>query len=456
MSHISAEFEKAFKEADVRGVYPKEIDDEVAYLIGRAFVDEFGYTKVLVARDMRLSSPALTEAFGRGVTDAGAQVVNLGLTTTPMLYFASATYNLPGAMVTASHSPKDYNGLKLVKAGAVSLTEKTGLGALRKRLIKGVYATTPTKPGRVTEKNVKALFTRYVTRGFKKAAPARTPSIVVDTGNGMGALLLPLLKNELGLSVTALFEELDGRFPNRGSNPTVPKNQTAVIKKLQTGGYDFGIALDGDADRIAFFDERGKYVNCAAIGALIAAHILPKHPQATFVYTVLTSQAYSETVKKYGGRLVAARVGHSFIKEVMRKRDAFFGCEHSGHFFFKDFFYTDSVMLTLRHVLVCYREAGVPFSELLAPYTTYTQTEDLMVHLDNPKDALLHMEQFAASLAPVSVVQRDGLVIDVGDVVVVVKPSVTESALNIMAEGKDAKRTKMVRDAFVAEARTLA
>lgn len=456
MSHFSAEFSKTFKEADIRGVYPREIDEEVVYCIARAFVEEYAHTKVLVARDMRLSSPQLHDAFIKGVTDAGATVVDLGLTTTPMLYFASATMKLPGVMITASHSPKDQNGLKLVQAGAVPLTAATGLNAIRRRLTRGQYATAPTKGGRVLTKDITAGYTRFVTAGIKKATVTPRRKVVVDTGNGMGALLIPLLEKHFNLEVTVLFPELDGRFPNRGSNPTVPKNQTSIIEALKRGGYDFGIAFDGDADRVAFFDEQGRYINCAAIGALIATELLRTHPKATCVYTVLTSRAYTEAVRSCGGRLVAARVGHSYIKQVMHKHDALFACEHSGHFFFKDFFYTDSVILALRYVLLCYNQAGVAFSALLAPHTRYVQTEDLMVPMGNPAAALADMERFATQCSPVSIKRRDGLVVDFGDVTVVVKPSVTESALNIVAEGMVAKRTLAVRNQFVAEARTLA
>lgn len=454
-SHPAADFKKAFKEADIRGVYPREIDEEVAYLIARAFVEEFTYKKLVVGRDMRLSSPHLRDAFVRGAIDAGASVVDIGLCTTPMLYFASATMKLPGVMITASHSPKDHNGLKLVFPDAAPLTEKTGLRAVRSRLTKGQFLPDAPRRGKVVEKDIMAAFARYVMKGYKTAKGAAQVRVVVDCGSGMGALLLPILTS-LGLDVTPLFAELDGRFPHRASNPTVPKNQKAIMAALKSGEYDFGIAFDGDADRVAFFNERGQYVNCGAIGGLIAEGLLPTHPHATFVGTVLTSRAYREAIAIHGGRYKEARVGHSYVKEVMHKVDALFACEHSGHFFFKEFFYTDSVILTVRAVLCAYRTAGVAFSALLSPYTQYYQTEDLMVEVRDEKKALAGMVAHAKTEKGAKTILRDGLTLDYGDVRVVVKPSVTETALNVIAEGIDKKRVISLRDAVVAKARLLA
>ncbi len=451
---LLADFTKAFKEADIRGVYPRELDDEVVYLIARAFVERGSYKKVVVGRDMRLSSPALREAFVRGAVDAGAGVVDIGLCTTPMLYFASATLKLPGVMITASHSPKDHNGLKLVAAGAVPLTSRTGLDAILKCLQHGRFLSAARRPGKIVHKEVAAAFGRFVLKSHR-TPPAATPlRVVVDCGSGMGALLLPLLPR-LGLTVTPLFAELDGTFPHRGSNPTVPKNQQAIVAELKKGGYDFGIAFDGDADRIAFFDETGHYVNCGAIGALIAERLLSTHPKATCVGTVLTSRAYREAVVGAGGRHALARVGHTYVKEVMHAKDAVFGCEHSGHFFFKDFFYTDSVVLTLRYVLASYRSQGEGFASLLSRHTHYHQTEDLMVAVRDVIKAERGMAEYASS-ENARLTVRDGLTLDYGDVWVVIKPSVTETALNIMAEGKDKKRAITLRDRAVAKARALA
>lgn len=442
----------AFKEADIRGVYPREINEELVYLIARAFVERSLYKKVLVARDMRLSSPALRDAFVQGATDAGATVVDLGLTTTPMLYFASGSLALPGAMITASHSPKEHNGLKLVMSGAVPLTEKTGLKDIRTRISRGHFVADAKKRGAVVVKDIMPTFTRYMHGLLKKPkAPATPARIVVDCGNGMGSLLLPQLAS-MGCEVTALGATLDGTFPERGSNPTLPKNQRAIVLALKKGGYDFGIAFDGDADRVAFFDERGQFVNCGAVGALIAERFLAQRPKSRMVATVLTSRAFGESVLRAGGRVDLARVGHSYVKEVLRKKQAVFGCEHSGHFFYKDFFYTDSLLLTFHHVLSAYREGSVAFSQLLAPYTGFFQTEDLMIETVDKNKTMQALLRFLNKQKPQKLVEFDGITADFGTAWVVVKPSVTEAAINIIAEAPSKKAAVALRDMVLAEA----
>lgn len=453
---ISQNF-SAFKEADIRGVYPTEINEEFTYLVARAFVERSDYKKVLVARDMRLSSPTLRDAFVQGATDAGAAVVDLGLATTPMLYFASATMGLPGVMITASHSPKSFNGLKLVAAGAIPLTEATGLKDIRVRISKGKFQPDAVRRGVVSGKDIAAAFFRAM-KVYEKTTvlKGRQVRVVVDYGNGMGSLLAPLL-SLLGYAVTPLFAELDGTFPNRGSNPTVPKNQRAITAMLKSGDFDFGIAFDGDADRVAFFDEQGKFVNCGAIGALIATQLLNKNPKAVMVGTVLTSQAFADATKKSGGRLVLARVGHSYVKEMMRKKEAIFGCEHSGHFFFKDFFYVDSVLLTLFQVMAAYRKGSTTFSRLLAPHTDgFYQTEDLMVDTDNKQESMLRLEKFLQAQKPLTLKKFDGLTAEIGTARIVVKPSVTEAAINIMAEAPTKGAATALRDLVLAEARRVA
>jgi len=445
-----------FKEADIRGVYPKEINDELVYLIARAFVERAGYKKIVVGRDMRLSSPALHAACVQGATDAGASVVDLGLVTTPMLYFASATMKLPGIMITASHSPKDHNGLKLVMPGAVPLTERSGLRDIRRRVERSRFLPEAQCRGKLHHRDIMPAFARFMRPHL---APPRggaaTLRIVVDCGNGMGSLLLPLLR-DAGYEVTSLFDELNGSFPNRGSNPTVPKNQKAIVTTLKTGAYDFGIAFDGDADRIAFFDERGRYVNCAAVGALMAERLLPLHPKAVCVGTVLTARVFEEAVRAHGGRFARARVGHSYVKEVMRKREALLACEHSGHFFFREFFGVDSVLMALSVVTASYRTAHVAFSALVSPYTARYQTEDLMVEVADKQAMMRALGDFLKTLKPKTLTTFDGYVADCGDAWVVVKPSVTEAAINIVAEGETKAATCALRDRVLARARELA
>lgn len=449
--HISADYTKAFRDADIRGIYPTEIDEEATYLIARAFVDEYGLKKVVVARDMRLSSPALHAAFLKGVTDAGADVVDLGLATTPMLYFASGTMKLPGVMITASHNPKEYNGLKLVLPGAIPLTEAHGLKAVRKRMAKGVFREVK-KGGRVKTNDVKAAYLKQIFKGLKPASLAAL-TVAVDCGNGMSNVLMPDLAVKLPVSFTTLYTELDGRFPNRGSDPTLSRNQRGITKLLKSTPHDFGIAFDGDADRVAFFDEKGRYINSAVIGAIIAERLLRKNRGAKIVYTTLTSRVLEETIREHGGKAVPARVGHAFIKETMRQKDVLFGCEHSGHFYFKEFFYTDSAVLTLRYVLEAYAEAkakGLTMSELVAPYLRYEQTEDVIVAVDRRPEALEAVRTLLLAKPGCTVKKFDGYTFDLGTVWGSVKISVTEPALKMMFEGKKRKEAQALQDEVAA------
>lgn len=454
---IQADYRRAFKDADIRGVYPTEIDETVVYWVARSFVEEFSYTKLLVARDMRVSTPALYDAFVKGATDSGASVVDIGLVHTPVLYFASATMDLPGVMITASHSPKDFNGLKLVHAQAIPLTERAGLGAVRRRLEKGIQVTGKRR-GRVQKKDVRKAYQRFVLKGYQ-AKKVKGIKVAADVGNGMAGVLMPLLQERLPMKFDVLFPKLDGRFPNRGSDPTLRAHQQPLRQRLQKRRYDFGVAFDGDGDRIAFLDEKGHYINSAVIGAMLAEHFLTQQPKAKIGYTILTSRSYEEAIRRAGGKPVIARVGHAFIKAKMRLQDVLFACEHSGHFYYKDYFYTDSVTLTLLAVLDAYTEAkkeGKTFSEMMAPYLKYQQTEDVVVNVQDKQYALELTQKYVQSLKPEKIKKFDGLVIDFGSVWGAVKPSVTEFALKVMFESTDRKAAIAMRDKIVAYIRTIA
>lgn len=441
-----AAYRRAYKDGDIRGVYPTEIDEQTTYLTGRAFVDEFGYKTVVVGSDVRLSTPALKAAFVEGVRAAGATVVDIGLVTSPMLYFASGSLELPGAMITASHSPREYNGIKLVAPGAVPLTRRAGLAAVRRHLDEMDFKM-PTRRGRLIKKSINRAYQKFVLRGVARRNVANV-TVAADLGNGMAGVLLPLIDGALPATFHAIYETLDGRFPNRDLDPCLTENQRALRKLIKDTHADFGIGFDGDADRIAFLDEKGRYVNCAAIGALIAARLLARQPGAGIVYTNLTSRILPETIVAAGGRPLCARVGHAFLKQKLREEDAIFGAEHSGHFFFKAFFNTDSAVLTLLAVLDAYadaKRAGQTFSAMLAPYTVYQQTEDVVVHVADKPRALALMHKKILSLKPVSVKKFDGYVVDFGDVWGAVKASVTEPAIKLMFESKDRTKAEAVQ-----------
>lgn len=428
---------KAFKPADIRGIYPTQINETVAYATAQAFVKECDCKRIVVGYDMRLSTPSLKKAFINGVRDAGADVLDIGMVPTPLLYFVSGELNLPGAMITASHSPTEYNGVKLVKEAAVPLTADTGLSAIKKRVGEN-RAITAKKRGNITKKKFQKKFQShfFTNRDKKKYKGMR---IVADIGNGMAYQTVSILQKSLGPKFYPLFKKPDGRFPNRDSDPNLRKNQKALVAEIIKKKADFGIGFDGDADRIAFLDEKGKYVNCASIGALIAQRILAREPKAGIVFTNLTSKIFEDTIKDNGGKAYRAKVGHTFLKKKMRATDSVFGAEHSGHFFWRDFYTTDSTILTLLEVMEAYTEAkkeGKTFSQMMKPYSPYKQTEDVVVYVDDKKYALKQIEEKLRQMKPKKLTKFDGYFVDFGDVWGAIKPSVTEFAIKLMFESK--------------------
>ena len=449
-SVLPIDFKKSFKPADIRGVYPEQIDEIVAYRVARAFVEEFEYKKIVVGYDMRLSTPSLLKAFIEGAKESGTSVVNIGMVRSPMVYFASGHLNLPGAVITASHSPAEYNGIKLVEAGAVPLTAETGLSAIMKRVEKGVF-TNAKKKGKVTRKTLGRKFQAYVLKGVEKKR-FKGMTIVADIGNGMSGVSMAALDRVLPVKFPMLFKEPDGHFPNRDSDPNLRKNQKALVAEIIKRKADFGIGFDGDGDRIAFLDEKGKYVNCAVIGALIAERLLIKEPKAGVVFTNLTSKVFEDTIVACGGKAYRARVGHTFLKKKMREKSAIFGAEHSGHFFWRDFYNTDSTVLTLLEVMEAFDEArmqGKTFSQMVKPYTLYQQTEDVVIPVTDKKLVLAKIEAKLAKMRPEKVTKFDGYFVDFGDVWGAIKPSVTEFAIKLMFESKKkSDATKVQKELF--------
>lgn len=454
---IAANYNRAFKPADIRGIYPSEIDAGVAYTTARAFVEENGFKKIVVGYDMRLSTPELRLAFITGARASGADVIDIGMVRSPMLYFASGTLDLPGAMITASHSPQEFNGIKLVYKQAVPLTHETGLGAIKKRLKDATFVDAK-KPGSLTKRSFRRDYQAFLLKAVNKK---RYKDIVVaaDIGNGMAGVSMAALDAALPTSFPMLFKKPDGRFPNRGSDPCLSKNQRHLKKHIKDKRADFGIGFDGDGDRIAFLDERGRYVNCAAIGALVAKRLLEREPGAGIVYTNLTSRILEETIKQAGGKALRARVGHTFLKEVMRKHGAVFGAEHSGHFFWRDFFCTDSTMMTLLCVLDCYvnaKQNGQTFSAMMKPFLLYQQTEDVVVEVKDKAAALASIHQVIKKMKPKQLSKFDGYFVDFGDVWGAVKPSVTEFAIKLMFESASKSKAATLQKRLHSELQKIA
>ncbi len=368
------------KAYDIRGIVPTQWDAKLAREVGIAFVEvlkirksDGGAGNVVVGHDMRPTGPDLVSAFIEGVTSSGVDVVNIGLCSTDGLYFASGRLNVPGAMFTASHNPAEYNGIKLCKAGAAPVGQDSGLGEIRQLLESENLPSWVGEKGTETHRDMLADYSTFL----RKLVPLdanRKLKVVIDTGNGMGGFTVPAvlgnqLLPELPLEIDELYFELDGTFPNHEANPIEPENLRDLQSRVLELGADLGLAFDGDADRCFVVDERGQIVDPSTLTALIATRELAKEPGATIIHNLITSRSVPEIVLENGGKPVRTRVGHSFIKATMAETGAIFGGEHSGHFYFRDFWKADSGMLAAMHTLAALGETapGTKLSQLLKP-----------------------------------------------------------------------------------------
>lgn len=356
-TEAQANLQAIFKAYDVRGTVPEQIDADLARRVGNAFVAVTGTDRVVVGHDMRPSSPELSRAFAEGAAAAGADVTLIGLASTDQLYFASGHLEQPGAMFTASHNPAQYNGIKMCRAYAQPIGMGTGLADIRDRVASGRTLTSE-EPGHIGEQELLADYATYLLG----LAPVRGRHlrVVVDAGNGMAGMTAPAVLGQVDVEVVPLYFELDGTFPNHEANPIEPANLADLQAKVREVGADIGLAFDGDADRCFLVDERGELVSPSVLTALIAARELAKEPGATIIHNLITSRAVPEIVEEHGGKPVRTRVGHSFIKATMAETDAIFGGEHSGHFYFRDFWRADSGMLAALHALAALAESAGP------------------------------------------------------------------------------------------------
>jgi len=347
-----------FKAYDVRGVYPQELNPEIAYKIGRALVVYLKAKQVVVGRDMRISSPALASAIIDGILDQGADVCDIGLVSTDSLYFAvgKSGYDA-GVMVTASHNPPEYNGFKLCRQEARPLSMDQGIGEIRDLVLRDQFPDPPS-PGTVHSKEILNDFADHVL-SLIDTKSVRPLKVVVDAGNGMAGKVVPAVFGRLPLQVVPLYFELDGRFPNHLANPLEPDNVVDLRHAVLEHKADLGIAFDGDADRMFILDEHGQFVGGDMITALVSKSLLRKHPGASIVYNLICSRAVPETIEREGGKPIRSRVGHSFIKAKMREHDAIFGGEHSGHFYFRDNWYADSGIIAALTVIELLSQEGV-------------------------------------------------------------------------------------------------
>jgi phosphomannomutase len=447
---VTASLADIVKAYDIRGLVPEQLDEPLARDLGAAFVQFLGADRIVTGHDMRESSPGLATAFAAGATSQGADVVEIGLASTDMLYFAAGSLDIPGAMFTASHNPARYNGIKLCRAGAAPVGQDSGLAEIR-ALVEAGVPSSDAKPGSITHRELLADYSTYLKGLVPGIREIRPLKVVVDAGNGMGGYTVPTVFADLPLELTELFFTLDGNFPNHEANPIEPANLVDLQAKVADVGADIGLAFDGDADRCFVVDERGEVVSPSTLTALIAARAIAREPGATIIYNLITSHAVPDIVRELGGVPLRSRVGHSFIKATMASTGAVFGGEHSGHFYFRDFWRADSGMLAALHVLAALGTQEGTLSDLLAQYSRYASSGEINSEVG---DAVVSAEAVRAAFAG-----RDGVILDDLDGLTVdlpdgswfnLRPSNTEPLLRLNVEAADAAEVASLRDEVLA------
>jgi len=435
---------KVFKAYDVRGIYPTELDEEGAYAIGRAYVEHFEPKRIAVGRDMRLSAPAMAAATMRGAIDAGARVYDLGLAGTEMVYCAVGELDLDGGIaVTASHNPKEYTGMKIVRRGALPVGGESGLLEVRDRALEDFGD--PSGAGNVEELDI---WPAYVDRvlSFVDAEAISRLKVVVDAANGMaGVMLPPVLKRLPQIEAVRYYFEPDGSFPNHEPNPLLPENRAFIVERTKAEAADFGVAFDGDADRCFLVDDTGEFVPGDFVTALLAESILEKHPGGKLIYDLRASWAVPDTIERAGGVPLINRVGHAFIKHRMREEGAIFGGEVSGHYYFRDFYQADSGVIPFLLMLELVSRKGRRLSQILQPYRErYFITGELNTVVS---DVAVKLQELKERFAPVGEISHlDGISVDAEDWHFNVRPSNTEPLLRLNLEARSPELMERKRD----------
>jgi len=440
-----------FKAYDVRGIYPRELDEDGGYAIGRAYIEHFEPKRIAVGRDMRLSSPSMAEAVIRGAADGGADIVEIGMIGTEMLYYAVGALGLDGGIaVTASHNPKEYTGMKIVRRGALPVGGDSGLMDIRRRAEAG-FDTEPARIGTVTTTDIYPGWVEKVV-SFIDPASVSNLRVVIDAANGMAGAMLPPALEQLPVDPVRCYFEPDGSFPNHEPNPLLPENRTFIVEKVLEEKADLGIAFDGDADRCFFVDDTGEFVPGDFVTALLGESFCRKQPGARIVYDVRASRAVADRVHAAGGQALMHRVGHAFIKKRMRDDNAVFGGEVSGHFYFRDNWYADNGMIPALLVLELLGTEGKRLSELLAPLRA-------RYHISGEINS--RVADVAAALRRISERYRDarlsdldGISVDFDDWHFNVRPSNTEPLLRLNLEAYSKDEMERRRDEVLALIRT--
>jgi len=437
-----------FHAYDIRGIYGDTLTDEVAYRIGRAAAQYLQVPEIAVGRDMRLSSPQLAAALLRGITDQGVNAIDLGMTTTDGLYFAVGKFNFSaGVMITASHNPGKYNGMKFCRAQAFPISLESGLGDIRDLAVSGMF-TEPSTQGQVIKRDITDDYVKHAL-SFIDVSRIRPLKVVIDAGNGMAGLIMPKVFQHLPCELVPLYFELDGNFPNHPASPIEPENMVDVQKKVREVGANLGAAFDGDADRMFPVDEHGNLVDGSMVIAAVSNSLLHKSPGSTILYNLIVSKSVPELINKSGGRAVRTRVGHSYIKAEMRQYNAIFGGEHSGHFYFRDNWFADSGLIAFLIMLELVSVENKPLSELLKPLDHGIRSGEINSKVSDVESKLHALEEHFGKEAQ-SVDHLDGITLDFGDWWFNVRPSNTEPLLRLNLEANSRELMEQKRDEVLA------
>lgn len=449
---MSSSIPDIFKAYDIRGLVEGELSPDFAFAVGLAFARflelEREPSTVVIGEDMRPSSPELADAFSAGVTSNGTDVIRIGLASTDMLYFAAGSKNLPGAMFTASHNPAAYNGIKLCLSGARPIGKETGLQTIEKFVREGLpVAMRPA--GHETSENLLKAYADHLHK-LVSFVGNRPLKIVIDAGNGMAGYTAPAIFERLGAEITPLYFELDGNFPNHEANPIDPENLRDLQKSVLENKADIGLAFDGDADRCFLVDEKGETVDPSLLTSLIASRELAKHPGSTIIHSLISSRAVVEIISENGGVPVRSRVGHSYIKAQMAETGAIFGGEHSGHFYFKDFWRADSGALAALHALAALGESDLTLSQLLAPFNRYVASGEVNSRVADSASVIASIKAKYTNQPNFEIDELDGLTVSAKSWWFNVRASNTEPLLRLNVEADTAANMAAHRDELLA------
>ena len=444
-----------FKAYDIRGLVDSELTPDFAFQTGMAFArfleQEREPATVVIGEDMRPSSPLLAEAFAAGVISNGMDVIRIGLASTDLLYFAAGKLNCPGAMFTASHNPAEYNGIKLCLSGARPVGKESGLLAIEQMVANGMPLTQ--RPvGKEHQRNLLNEYAEYLL-SLVDLSQMRHLKIVIDAGNGMAGYTVPAVFEKLHVEVIPLYFELDGTFPNHEANPIDSANLKDLQRAVKKHSADLGLAFDGDADRCFLVDELGNCVDPSALTALIATRELAKRPKSTIIYNLISSRAVKEVIEENGGKAVRSRVGHSYIKKLMAETGAIFGGEHSGHFYFKEFWRADSGMLAALHAIAALGESKKSISKILAEYQRYFASGEINSTVKDAQGAIAQIKEKYGKDSELTLDELDGLTVNGDTWWFNVRASNTEPLLRLNVEAKTQARMEKLRDQVLGEIR---